>query len=114
MFWNYNLPPKILNFYNINRKHEMFWNVYGVENIWLDDVLTVIMNCFEMSGLCRFLDARKKLTVNMKCFEMIEITEIYINGDIINRKHEMFWNYICSLVIPSIALLTVNMKCFEI
>ena len=52
--------------------------------------LTVNMKCFEMLGNILLNVEGVKLTVNMKCFE-IRFDEI---GDLkhseINRKHEMF------------------------
>ena len=53
----------------INRKHEMFWNLF-------QSVLSQILNI---------------LTVNMKCFEILKDNKNNRIVDI-NRKHEMFWN----------------------
>ena len=55
-----------------------------------------------------------KLTVNMKCFEiLLEHNNHQILFDI-NRKHEMFWNSWRWSNRALYTILTVNMKCFEI
>ena len=56
---------------SINRKHEMFWNKETVDGY----------------------DEETELTVNMKCFEILNKFVLYLILHAINRKHEMFWNY---------------------
>ena len=54
-----------------------------------------------------------KLTVNMKCFEILRFSSSFI-ASAINRKHEMFWNQEGVKNYIKNFELTVNMKCFEI
>ena len=57
-------------------------------------------NCFTISSLVIY----SKLTVNMKCFEiLLEHNNHQILFDI-NRKHEMFWNAIHSLKLSQLDL----------
>ena len=37
-------------------------------------------------------DGETELTVNMKCFEILNKFVLYLILHAINRKHEMFWN----------------------
>ena len=37
-------------------------------------------------------DEETELTVNMKCFEILNKFVLYLILHAINRKHEMFWN----------------------
>ena len=46
---------------------------------------------FWNSKLGLFFESSFKLTVNMKCFEIILLIYLYFSF-FINRKHEMFWN----------------------
>ena len=50
----------------------------------------------------------------MKCFEIENVSIIPQEGDLINRKHEMFWNWQQLQEEREVEELTVNMKCFEI
>ena len=54
----------------INRKHEMFWNVYTLLTILSMIELTVNMKCFEISIKVALNSNIFLLTVNMKCFEI--------------------------------------------
>ena len=50
MFWNFLISLFLFKTANINRKHEMFWNVTEKERLIYEII---------------------KLTVNMKCFEIL-------------------------------------------
>ena len=113
MFWNKGTQSTLLPFLIINRKHEMFWNYFFSTHAQMIFPLTVNMKCFEISTARLGSKLAEKLTVNMKCFEI----KAWMTGSyqqLINRKHEMFWNAVGKHDgdFP-IAKLTVNMKCFE-
>ena len=112
MFWNYMEYSNTYLGYRINRKHEMFWN----------EIISIV-----------FMSLNLRLTVNMKCFEIIKELlgkmfekinrkhEMFWNYhlytlesmiEVINRKHEMFWNDLLTDNISAFGLLTINMKCF--
>ena len=55
----------------INRKHEMFWNIYNFGNNLTLNGLTVNMKCFEIGQRIVTAWDIAKLTVNMKCFEIL-------------------------------------------
>ena len=61
-----------------------------------------------------FFSATAVLTVNMKCFEILNGIYLTPAQVKINRKHEMFWNKNWLSVNFKSKGLTVNMKCFEI
>ena len=56
----------------INRKHEMFWNIWTVPLKRWYEKLTVNMKCFEINYNPFELQCQVLLTVNMKCFEIIK------------------------------------------
>ena len=57
-----------------------------------------------------------KITINRKheMFWNFLLYQWIVASVIINRKHEMFWNFVIKKIEHLGAWLTVNMKCFEI
>jgi len=68
-FWNYFLPPKILNYSFMNYKLEKFWNTLN----------------FSPNS------SKSKWTINLKSFEMKK-QEVYQWLYQMNYKLEKFWN----------------------
>ena len=92
MFWNGDIcnASSPCGWWTLNMK--CFEIIYHSLLFFIYILWTLNMKCFEIVLYLSVFTTLKIWTLNMKCFEITQVQRNSVGKDVMNLKHEMFWN----------------------